>query len=174
MLEKFDTLFEQIYYATTTKGSPVAYTLPNSLTKEDCLELTSYLESNLIIVQNIRNFLEKHPKPSTDHPGWVRLWNKIITDAYKTEQLTNIVQYQDDPNNPGHKILTPDSRQKCQALRDYVLNRFAGGLLSDVNLPMGKTDKSDSSLQEYDRWLSKTPPDKHLSYSAWASKTYKI
>lgn len=174
MLEKFDTLFEQVYNTVTKAGLPVAYTLPDILTEQECEELTSYLESNLKIAQNIRDFLTQHPRPADKHPEWVKLWNDIFENAYNQKQLTSIVQYQNDPKNPGRMTLSPNSLPKCEGIRDHVLNRLSGGLLKDASQPFGTTNRSETLLQRYDRWLSRVAPDNHLSYDGWTQRQFKI
>jgi hypothetical protein len=175
MRNNFDTVLEQIYNTFTASKKPVSYTLPNILTTVECDEVAQFFEKNSLLYTELINFLNNTPKPSDNMQEWLNLWNKISEEAYTNKALPSIIVSTGQKDNNGALILTPESEEKRKALRDYIVMRFTGSALNDVNQQHGRTvgNEKETLLQTYDKWLSNTNPDNHTSYQQWYANHFK-
>lgn len=187
MLSRFDTLFEKIYNTTNASGmAPVVYTMPDDFSEQQCEDLSRYFEQNGKIWEKITNFLTTNPQPSVTketHSQWVSLWNEIIQHAHSVGALSSIISVVDKPDS-NIVTLTAQAKGDVEKLRDWIVQRFAGGKLKDAMLPIrhniSQSTPTDSNkntpteLSSYDNYLRRVDPANHLSYDAWVQKRFGI
>ena len=194
MLNRFDTLFEQIYNTTNASGqAPVAYTMPDDFSEQQCEDLSRYFEQNGKIWEKITNFLTANPQPSVTketHSQWVSLWSEIIQHAHSVGALSSIISVVDKPDSDV-VTLTAQAKGDVEKLRDWVVQRFAGGKLRDVSRPTRDTvshltktpnqagnnqqnKNTPTELSSYDNFLRRVDPNNHLSFDAWVQKRFGV